>query len=145
MVIAHARPAHADGPTTVALTPGVERALSALLQRARRAEDETSGPNRRRAFRNTRHLLGGMRALGIPTHVLADALDVTVQSARARARTDGPIRLDDFRQLIGPSIARTGTDGRGPSHGQSLHPASTLIVAFLESITPSEGAGTLRR
>ncbi|RUQ87340.1 hypothetical protein ELQ93_10605 [Labedella gwakjiensis] len=84
-----------------------------------------------------------MRALGIPLHVLADALDVTVQSARARAGTDGPIRLDDFRRLIGPSVART--DGRGASHGQTLHPASTLIVAFLESITPSEGGGTLPR
>jgi hypothetical protein len=145
MAIAHARPARVDDPTTIALTPEVARALTALLRRARRAEDETTGPTRRRAFRNSRHLLGGMRALGVPTRFLADTLGVTIRSVRTRAETDGPIRLDDFRRLIGASVAGSGADGRAHADGDSLHPASALVVAFLDSITQSEGDGTRSR
>jgi hypothetical protein len=143
VAIAHARIAGHDSPEPIELTPEVAAALIRLLHGARRAEIETAGPVRRRAFRNTRHLLGGMRALGVPSRFLADALDVTVRSVRTRAETDGLIRVDDFQSLSGLPVRVVGSANGAPQRagwtdtdGEALHHASALIRAVLASVSP---------
>lgn len=59
------------------------------------------GPDRRVAFRLTRVLLGGARAVGYSAAQLASCLDVSVDSVRNRGASDGWVTAGQVTLLTG--------------------------------------------
>jgi hypothetical protein len=79
---------------------GEHEALRVLLQAAKQAELAAVGPDRRRAFRTTRSLIGAARRLGFTLPVLAEMLEVTDGSVRNRTGPPLPILPSVFLALI---------------------------------------------
>jgi hypothetical protein len=123
----------------------VPSVLATALRRALAAESSARGEHRVPAFRLTRSLLGGARAAGFPTAVLAHCLGTTVQSVRTRGGSDGWIAATTFADLAGLPIevVRAWTaDGLLPPQtvdglGTDCFPASDLVRALIRSAAAS--------
>jgi len=112
--------------------------LVALLRRARAIEIQASGPDRLPALQRTRYLIAGVRSAGYPDALIAEHLDITVDSVRTRGGSDGWIAAEDFAALAEVTLDTIGqwaadgllltaaTDGAG----RRYYAASELIRAL---------------
>jgi len=64
-------------------------AILDLLDAARLAEHTATGTNRRRAYRDTRAILGALRESGYSTHDLAELMDLPDSTVRQRVEPHG--------------------------------------------------------
>ncbi|WP_420367198.1 hypothetical protein [Curtobacterium sp. L1-20] len=124
----------------------VPPAIATVLLAARAAENSASGPDRRDAFRTTRHLLGGCRVAGIPLEDLAALFQVRADTIRNRAYVDGLVPAATFVDLARVSLDDlTGwqRDGLLPAAStdpgyRTSYPASALITALITNATGVE-------
>lgn len=93
-------------------------AVCALLQQAKRAEGAATGSSRRVAFRTTRSLIGAAHRLGFSQEALAEMLEVSTGSVRARTGPPLPVLPSTFLALIPEPTASLWAAGiRDPARG----------------------------
>lgn len=108
-----------------------------MLGRARQAEQNAVGAQRRRAFWLTRTLIAGARVAGYTSADLARCLGISVVSVRDRRGNDGWVRASEVRMLTGWSATRVRqwqrsadlTQCHRDATGEECYLASDLIRA----------------
>jgi hypothetical protein len=78
--------------------------LVAVLRRARSIEVEATGQQRLPALRLTRYLIAGVRFAGYPDALIAEHLNVTLDSVRTRGGSDGWVAAEDYAVLADVTV-----------------------------------------
>lgn len=111
-----------------------QQTILGVIRASARVEREARGPDRRRAFRNTRYLLAAAVALGVSRSLIAAELGVRAETVRTRAGLHGPISPTDFAELTGLPLARirswTLPSPEDPASLTAIH----LLRAFLHDM-----------
>ncbi|QKS18849.1 hypothetical protein HUN58_02080 [Curtobacterium sp. Csp1] len=148
------RASHTAGATPPSCSTGPQdtrlHQITRVLQSATAAENTATGAALREAFRTTRYLLGGARAIGFTVPELSALLGVSSGALRARSDQDGSIPTTTFIALAGIAVTaiemwqHAGTLGT-PSldeSGRESYPASALLRALL-TMPPTEGRNSI--
>ncbi|KJC63523.1 hypothetical protein [Agreia bicolorata] len=85
-------------PTGPGFKRGQDRVIG-ILRAASHRETESHGPDRRIAFRTTRHLIEGAQRSGLTDTAIAEALGVKRDTIRSRSGVDGIIDPAIFVEL----------------------------------------------